>query len=171
MGGAVTSVEMSVTEPNLPVPTLDYTIDNHGSGSRPVANQGPGSRPGSLRRWALAVADATEPCFVLDAVGVVVAASPACVRYFSVDPAGAVGRRLVDVLRLIDFTAAPDELPEWETEKIPPLLALTSASLARGLLRVRHEHEPARTLDAISTPLQEETVVVGSLTFMQCCSG
>jgi hypothetical protein len=159
MGGAVTHVELSLTESNQPA---------HMIGS--VALDDP------LSRWALAVSEATEACVLLNSNGVVVAASPACSSYFVVDPAEAIGKRLVDgVIRPIDFTATPDDLPEWEVEKIPPLLALTSGALARGLMRVPGEvgqqcSGANCTLDAIATPIRDATDgIAGSLTFFQCC--
>jgi len=122
--------------------------------------------PPSLERWAVAVAAAAEPCLLLDRNGVLVAASAACGRLLGLDPYQAVGRRLVDgVLRLLDFNAVSGQLPEWEVEKIPPLLPLSTGGLARGLLRVPGVDGPPNTVDAISTPLRDGPVVVGSLTF------
>jgi hypothetical protein len=79
-----------------------------------------------------------------------------------------MGERLPEALRLIDFTAAGSDLPEPERELIPPLLAVASGRLARGLMRVRDCAQPGeiRTLDAISTPLHADGVAVGSLTFL-----
>jgi hypothetical protein len=104
---------------------------------------------------------------VIDAAGVIVAASGPCARLFNLgQPFELMGRHLLDrqVLVLIDFTAAGNELGEAEREQIPPLLALSSGRLARGLLRVRNS-DASRTLDAISTPLHHHDAVVGSLTF------
>ena len=92
---------------------------------------------------------------VIDADGVIVAASTAWVRLLSVEhPSELAGQHVLDrdVLCLIDFTAAGNELGEAEREQIPPLLALTSRRPARGLLRVRAP-SASRTLDAVATPL------------------
>lgn len=122
--------------------------------------------PPSLEHWAVAVAAAAEPCLLLDRHGIVVAASPTCGRLLGLDPYQAVGRRLVDgVVHLLDFNAVAGQLPEWEVEKIPPMLPLSTGGLARGLLRVPGVDGPPCTVDAISTPLREGPVVVGSLTF------
>lgn len=119
-----------------------------------------------LARWASAVATAQEPCLLLDDQGAVVAASPGCAQLLAIDPAEASGRRLVDgVIRVLDFNAVCGELPDWEVEKIPPLLPLNTGSLARGLLRVAGADGVANTLDAIATPVRDRAVVVGSLTF------
>ena len=51
-------------------------------------------------------------------------------------------------------------------EKIPPLLAIRSKRLARGLMRVQIDGpEPHLTVDAIATPLMAADQVVASLTF------
>jgi hypothetical protein len=119
----------------------------------------------ALDRWAFVVARAEEPCVVISHNGVVVAASAASADVFSVRPSDAVGRLLVDgVLQLFDFNTVSGELPEWEVDKIPPLLAIRSGVLARGLLRVSTNGVP-QTVDAISTPLRDLGRVVGSLTF------
>lgn len=120
-----------------------------------------------LGLWAASVSAAEESCLVIDADGVIVAASAPCARLFSRgQPFDLKGKHLLDrqVLFLIDFTAAGNELGEAEREQIPPLLALSSGRLARGLLRVRNS-DASRTLDAISTPLRRNDAVVGSLTF------
>jgi len=125
-----------------------------------------GDHDGSLERWALAVSSAAEPCLLLDGSGTVVAASRSCSALFGVAPAEAVGRHILDgVLILLDFNTVSGELPDWEADKIPPLLAGASGGLARGLMRVRGEDGTPRTVDAISTPLREGTTVAGSLTF------
>jgi len=120
-----------------------------------------------LERWAASLATAEESCLVIDAAGIIVAASRPCARLFRLSqPAELTGRYMLDreVLYLIDFTAAGNELGESEREKIPPLLALTSGRLARGLMRVRNGDDK-RTLDSIATPLRQDGEVVGSLSF------
>lgn len=125
--------------------------------------------PGTLRRWAAAVSTAAEPCLVIDAETRIVASSVACRKLLGLaDSALTAGRLLLDTLRLVDFTAAPSQLDVADADKIPPLLALTSGRLARGLMRVclSGPPDPAATVDAITTPLVEAGVVVGSLTFL-----
>lgn len=125
----------------------------------------------AIGRWVPAVREAAEACVLLDGDGVVVAASAACGQFFAVEPAEAVGRRLADdVLRLVDFSAASGVLPEWELERIPPVLALTSGTLARGLLRAVGTGV-TYTLDAVTTPLRDGDAVVGSLTFFATVTG
>jgi PAS domain-containing protein len=121
---------------------------------------------GSLELWASVVDVAQEPCLLVNLAGIVVAASPGCGPLFGLNPGSALGRRLVDdVLRLLDFNAVSGELPGWEVDKIPPLLAITTGGLARGLLRIPGDDGTPSTVDAISVPLREDADVVGSLTF------
>lgn len=127
--------------------------------------------------WANAVAGASEPCAVLDSDGVIVAHSesfrallgasggPGAGPGDRVDGDEWVGRGLLDVVSLVDLSPAAAALAGWETERVPPLLALATGSLARGVMRVRVA-EATRTVDAISTPLWDEAILAGSLTFL-----
>jgi hypothetical protein len=122
----------------------------------------------SLDRWASVVTGAAEPSLVLDAGSTIIAASASCAEMIGLgDPEIARGRRLRDAgVRLVDFTNSLDELDPTETGKIPPLLAISSRRLARGLMRVAcPETKAACTMDAIATPLWDGAAVVGSLTF------
>ena len=122
----------------------------------------------SIDRWMSTVAAAVEPCLVIDAATTIRAVSPSCSELLGFGkPIEAVGQPLLGgVLRLIDFTAGGAELDEPEVEKIPPLLAIRSKRLARGLMRVQIDGpEPHLTVDAIATPLMAADQVVASLTF------
>lgn len=123
---------------------------------------------GSLDRWAAVVTGAAEPCLVLDAETVIVAGSASCAEMIGLgDPDAARGRRLRDAgVHLVDFTGSLDELEPAEADKIPPILAISSRRLARGLMRVACPiSKTACTMDAIATPLWDGATVVGSLTF------
>lgn len=123
----------------------------------------------SVERWATTVATAPEPCLIIDLEGVIRAISPVCSELLGLGkPADAIGQKLGTALRLIDFTAVAGALEEPEAEKIPPLLAVRSERLARGLMRViTGPGEPPLTVDAIATPmLAGDERVVGSLTFL-----
>lgn len=123
---------------------------------------------GSLDRWASVVIGAAEPSLVLAADSTIIAASASCAEMIGLgDPEIARGRRLRDAgVRLVDFTTSLDELDPNEADKIPPLLAISSRRLARGLMRVAcPETKAACTMDAIATPLWDGATVVGSLTF------
>jgi PAS domain-containing protein len=170
MGGVVPHVELSLVEdPSRHAPervsdggpVVPHTRE-------PRELQEPVLGTGSVQRWAAVVATATEASLVLDASGAIVAASASCAKLIGLgDAADARGRRLRDAgLHLIDFTASPDELDSAEADKIPPLLAISSGGLARGLMRVAcPDTKITSTMDAIATPLWEESTVVGSLTF------
>lgn len=122
----------------------------------------------NLDRWAAVVAAAAEPSLVVDPEAVIIAASGSCCALFELgDPVVMAGESLLRVLTLVDFTAAPCELTIAELDKIPPLLALSSGRLARGLLRVQcgSNADRVRTVDAIATPIWEGTRPAGSLTF------
>ncbi|MEU7931973.1 hypothetical protein [Micromonospora echinofusca] len=123
----------------------------------------------NLGRWSSTVSSAAEPCLLIDAGTRVVAVSDAgCELLRLGDPEDVTGLPLLDGgLRLLDFTANRCELTEPEIDKIPPLLALTSGRLARGLLRVQgaSADAPDSTVDAISTPVFTRGTVAGSLTF------
>jgi len=126
---------------------------------------------GSLDLWAYAVSVANEPSVLVDVHGIVVTASPGCGVLFGINSADAVGRPLVQgVLRLLDFNTVSGDLPGWEVDKIPPLLAMKTGGLARGLLRVPGADGGPSTVDAISVPLRDGTDLVGSLTFFSLVS-
>ncbi|GAA0724399.1 hypothetical protein Drose_37705 [Dactylosporangium roseum] len=117
----------------------------------------------TLDRWGDTVADAAEPSLVIDDQSLVVAVSASLEDLLGLtEPA--VDRPLLDgVLQLLDF-ADGGALDAAEVAKTPPLLALKSGRLARGLVRVRCAAGP-RTFDAIAAPLIQDDQVVGSLTF------
>jgi hypothetical protein len=123
----------------------------------------------SFTRWAATVSDAEEPCLLVDRDKNIAAVSQSCCLLLGLGAQSeAIGQPLLGGgLRLLDFTAARNELAEQEIDKIPPLLALSSGRLARGLLRVRAKTpgESDATVDAIATPLLADREVAGSLTF------
>jgi hypothetical protein len=123
----------------------------------------------NLERWTTTVAAAAEPCLIIDGELMILAVSPSCAELLGLGkPAETVGQPLLGggMLRLIDFTAAGGELARPEMERIPPVLAIRSGRLARGLMRVKADPADAPlTIDAIATPLMEVEQVVASLTF------
>jgi PAS domain-containing protein len=122
----------------------------------------------SIERWKATVASAAEPALVIDRAGTILAVSPSAAALLGLGrPAETVGQPLLGgAVRLIDFTAGGGELDEPELERIPPLLAISSGRLARGLMRVQTAEGDAHlTVDAIATPLTDAGDVVASLTF------
>ncbi|BCJ59509.1 PAS domain-containing protein [Micromonospora endophytica] len=123
----------------------------------------------NMGRWSATVSSADEPCLLIDADTRVVAVSAAgCELLCLGTPEELIGLPLLDGgLRLLDFTANRGELAEPEVDKIPPLLALSSGRLARGLLRIETatDDRSDSTVDAVSTPVLADGTVAGSLTF------
>ncbi|GIJ29027.1 hypothetical protein Vqi01_41890 [Micromonospora qiuiae] len=123
----------------------------------------------NIGRWSATVSSADEPCLLIDAETRVLAVSAAgCELLCLGTPEELIGLPLLEGgLRLLDFTANRGELADPEIDKIPPLLALTSGRLARGLLRIEAAGEGTTdaTVDAISTPVLADGAVAGSLTF------
>jgi hypothetical protein len=120
-----------------------------------------------VERWITTVAAATEPCLIIDASTAILAVSVTGAELLGLGkPPEAIGQPLGSVLRLLDFTAGAAALEESDADKIPPLLAIKSESLARGLLRVvPGPGETPLTVDAIATPLRDGDRLAGSLTF------
>jgi hypothetical protein len=118
-------------------------------------------------RWTATVTAAPEPCLIIGTTTAILAVSASCAELLGLGkPPEAIGRPLGAVLHLLDFTAGAGELEESDAGKIPPLLALRSERLARGLLRVvPGPGETPLTVDAIATPLLDGERVVGSMTF------
>ncbi|GAA2713773.1 hypothetical protein ACFY2R_04830 [Micromonospora olivasterospora] len=135
----------------------------------PAARTLPEQESDNFGQWSVTVSRATEPCLLIDADTRVVAVSTSGCELLCLGcPEDVIGLPLLDgCLRLLDFTAHRGELTEQETDKIPPLLALHSGRLARGLLRVQATAAGCSdpTVDAISTPVLTGGQVAGSLTF------
>jgi PAS domain-containing protein len=135
----------------------------------PVESEFLSSAESNVERWASVVLAATEPCLIINTEGKIAAVSPSCSELLGLDkPDEALGQKLIGAILLIDFTANAGALEEPEAGNIPPLLAVRSERLARGLMRVVPEPgQPPLTIDAIATPLVDGETVLGSLTFFQ----
>jgi hypothetical protein len=148
------------------VPHVELSITDFGPVTPPAPRSAPveDSPVDPLGHWVRAVSGAVEPCLVVDADGVIVAMSPSClgIMKLTASPVGADLRS--GTLRLIDFSADGGKLSDTEVAKVPPLLAVATGRLARGLIRVRCGAAVA-TLDAIATPIGPPNAIAGSLTF------
>lgn len=123
----------------------------------------------ALDVWAACVAAATEACLVLDGAGNVIAASePAADLLADARPERLVGGPLERSVDLVDFTADVRPLTAAELRRIPPIAALRTQSLCRGLLRVRRPDGVLRTVDAVAAPLHgaQAPAVVGAISFL-----
>jgi PAS domain-containing protein len=133
----------------------------------PVESEFLSGAESNVERWAATVLAATEPCLIINTEGKIAALSPSCSELLGLDkPTEAIGQKLIGAILLIDFTANAGALEEPEAGNVPPLLAVRSKRLARGLMRVVPEPgKPPVTVDAITTPLLDGDKVLGSLTF------
>jgi hypothetical protein len=160
----VAHVELSISEAFVSpaASSLEQESANFSDADRPNDTDG-------FARWSDTVSTAAEPCLLIDRGTTIAAVSSSCCELLGLGtPLDAIGRALLgSELRLLDFTAARGDLTEQDVEKIPPLLALSSARLARGLLRVRRGGVQGSdsTVDAIATPILAHGFVAGSLTF------
>lgn len=118
-----------------------------------------------LARWISAVAGAHEPCFVLDGDGQVLSLSAGAAELLGCADPGAVGRRLLDVVEVVDFDYGG--AADYAT-RIAPLAVLTRGSgLMRSLMRVRQRDGVRVTLDTSSAPIHDaDGATVGSCTFL-----
>lgn len=107
---------------------------------------------GGVSQWAGRVRDADEPCLLIDAEGRVAAASRPCGELLSVEPLRIIGALLADLLEMIDFSAAGVPLAD-PARHAPPLRALSTGGMARGLVRLRPTSGPPVTYDVVGIPL------------------
>ncbi|CAM3513612.1 hypothetical protein [Stackebrandtia soli] len=124
----------------------------------------------ACQSWAGAVSGSADACLLLDERGTVVATSASCRASLGLpDDIDGTGTTLLSSpIRLLNFLAAGGTLPSWDAERVPPLQALKTGALARGLIRVS-VGDVARTYDVISTPLHGGTSLAGSLSFLRRC--
>lgn len=118
---------------------------------RPTAERPPASPASPLARWGATVAAAEDGVLLLDTASRVVSVSPSGAALLGSSPAELIGRPLLDAVTFIDFEVG--ERDPGYASRVPPLLALRSASLARGIVRV---DRPAGrvTLDLVSAVLR-----------------
>lgn len=127
---------------------------------------GPAGPRGDVKGWAEAAASSADLVLVLDATGRVLTLSAAAAELIGVvGPDEVVGRHLLDVLDLVDFNPTPGDASMY-ADRIPPLLAIASNALSRGLLRVR-TGEHTVTVDAVAAPVHDGSgALVGAVAFL-----
>jgi hypothetical protein len=116
-----------------------------------------------LASWAIQVRDAVEPSLVLDADGRVAAMSAGAGVLLGVDVSSCAGARLLDLVVLCDFTETGVPLVDPEMSA-PPLRALRSGRMSRGLMRLRLPRGTMPTYDVVGVPLAHGAGVVAFLT-------
>ncbi len=104
-----------------------------------------------LVAWAAHVREADEACLLVDGRSQVVAMSAYCGVMLDLDPAATVGAPLLDVMVLVDFSATGVPISD-AAPYAPPLRALASGGMARGLVRLRRR-DRLRTYDVVGVPL------------------
>lgn len=113
---------------------------------------------GPLGVWHTAVQASQEACLLLDPDARVVAASSAVGAVLGTTAASAVGAKFVDLVTAVDFTSGA--APALELERsMPPLRALATGGLARGLLRLRSAAGLV-TYDVVAVPLAGQSGVL-----------
>lgn len=124
-------------------------------------------RRNPLDGWLDAAHHSEDGCLVLDPDGVVAGISDVCLEMLGIGAAGDIlGRGLLDdLVEFVDFSAAEVRPAPGELSKMPPLLALHSGGLARGLIRVRTPGGVS-TLDAVAAAVHADGALAGSVTFL-----
>jgi hypothetical protein len=102
--------------------------------------------------WMRRITEAQETALLINHRGRVVAISTGAALALSLDAASAIGKPLLELLTLVDFSATgvPVEDPDVQ---LPPLKALRSQSMARGLVRLRLAGGVLATYDCVGVPL------------------
>jgi PAS domain S-box-containing protein len=161
------------------VPKLILRLERLPSAESPVAprhvvdlgdhNRAPAAST-PLARWSASVAAAHDPCLVLDAQGQVLSLSVSAAELLGCSDAGVIGRRLLDVVELVDFDSGAVR-PDYAM-RVAPLAVLNGNGLMRSLLRVRHHDGSHLTIDTSSAPLHDvRGEIIGSLSFLAAVRG
>jgi len=124
-----------------------------------------------LARWSASVAAAHDPCLVVDTQGQVISLSASAADLLGCSDAGVIGRRLTDVIDLVDFETGASR-PDYAARVAPLAVLANGNGLMRSLLRVRHRDGSRVTIDASSAPLHDvRSEIIGSLTFLAAVRG
>jgi PAS domain-containing protein len=114
-----------------------------------------------LESWAAKVREAAEAMLAVDASGRLVALSPLAAKLLGLDPAAAVGVMLLDLVEVVDFTSAAVPVPDPDVQ-LPPLRAIVTGRLNRGLVRLRTGHGLC-SYDVVGIPLSDAAGAVAFL--------
>jgi PAS domain S-box-containing protein len=118
----------------------------------------------SLAHWQAAAESSNDACLVLDARGAVVSASPAAIEALGAAGQPVRGRRLLDVIDVVDLDTGASH-PDYAV-RITPLATLGGRGLMRSLMRLRTPDGSLVTLDSTSAPLHDaDGATIGSISF------
>jgi PAS domain S-box-containing protein len=118
----------------------------------------------SLAHWQAAAESSNDACLVLDARGAVVSASPAAIEALGATGQPVRGRRLLDVIDVVDLDTGASH-PDYAV-RITPLATLGGRGLMRSLMRLRTPDGSLVTLDSTSAPLHDaDGATIGSISF------
>jgi PAS domain S-box-containing protein len=124
-----------------------------------------------LARWSASVAAAHDPCLVVDTQGQVISLSASAAELLGCSDAGVIGRRLIDVVDLVDFETGASR-PDYAARVAPLAVLAHGNGLMRSLVRVRHRDGNRVTIDASSAPLHDvRGDIIGSVTFLAAVRG
>jgi hypothetical protein len=114
-----------------------------------------------LDAWAQRVRDAAEAMLLVDASGRLVALSTTAGELLSLDPTASAGAMLLDLVEVVDFTAGAVPVPDPDVP-LPPLRAIVTGRLNRGLVRLR-SRGGLHSYDVVGIPLSDSAGAVGFL--------
>ena len=114
-----------------------------------------------LDDWATRVRAAAEAMLLVDAGGRRLAVSDSCAVLRGLDGDAAAGAMLLDVVEVVDFTAAAVPVPDPDLQ-LAPLRALVTGRLGRSLVRLR-TGTSTRSYDVVGIPLSDGAGAVGFL--------
>jgi PAS domain-containing protein len=121
--------------------------------------------PSPLRRWSVSVAEAHDPCLILNRLGQLVSFSDSARDLLHFGDSHVLGRPLIELLELVDFRTGQRQ-PDYVV-LIPPLVALSDDIVhTRNLLRIRHRDGTEVTVDTTSAAIRDATGSIhGSFTY------
>jgi hypothetical protein len=107
---------------------------------------------GGIASWAERVTEAQETALLLNERGRVVAISTGAALALNLDVTTCLGKALLDLVVVVDFSATGVPVDDPDVQ-LPPLKALRSQTMARGLVRLRLGRGVLTTYDCVGVPL------------------
>jgi hypothetical protein len=107
---------------------------------------------GGIASWAERVTEAQETALLLNERGRVVAISTGAALALNLDVTTCLGKALLDLVVVVDFSATGVPIDDPDVQ-LPPLKALRSQTMARGLVRLRLGRGVLTTYDCVGVPL------------------